>query len=97
MPIVNNQAAADLLFKKIKKNILTHKSFYFGEVMYHINGNVFSITVECNEPVSMGDIIENLIKKDSRARVSSIQAYAGSFDWASDTYFKDCIIVDWTY
>lgn len=53
-------------------------------------GREYVVTVETNLPEFMNDLIEAQVAKSSRATLVSCAIHDGYFDWASDTYIKDC-------
>lgn len=90
-----------LAMKKLETDISNairkqNKKFHVRDITFHnLGNNVHGVLVECSEPVSMNDIIIDVIRKSKYGEVVSSRTHKGSFDWAADTYIKDCADVDY--
>lgn len=58
------------------------------------NGNYY---VQINGPVQISDRMGDIIRKSSNAKVVSEEEHVGHYDWASDTYIKDCSTVEYKF
>lgn len=58
------------------------------------NGNYY---VQINGPVQISDLMGDIIRKSPNAKVVKEEEHKGSYDWASDTYIKDCSTVEYRF
>jgi hypothetical protein len=47
--------------------------------------------------VQISDLMGDIIRKSPNATVVKEEEHKGSYDWASDTYIKDCSTVEYKF
>jgi len=95
MPIItelDRRTEAEAIFAKVVKAARKATTYVAYTDLSLIDG-VWIITIETNIPEGVGDLAEEIIKKSKRAMWGSMKCHPGSFDWASDTYIKDCVLI----
>lgn len=97
MTIINYETEASKLFNKIKSDLKKVKGCYVSNILCsNIDKNTYWIQVDTCSPSYVCDVIEDTITKSKYGSVVHKEAHEGSFDWASDTYIKDCSVVTFT-
>ena len=88
----NPPVEAEAIFKKVVKAAKKATKYVFDEDLSFIDGK-YVITIFTDIPEGVGDIAETIIAKSERGMHVETECYPGQFDWASDTYIKDQVLI----
>jgi hypothetical protein len=84
---MNEKTEAESILKQItayvKKQCPGHKDINLYKI-----GNVWHIDVE--SPLQLSDDMETIVNKTKHGYVQHRSETPGQYDWASDTYIRDC-------
>ena len=90
--MVDNQKEAESLYKQMIRAAKQATKYVDYTNLDFIQGK-YVVTIETNIPEGIGDLCELLIDSHKRATLVETECFAGSFDWASDTYIKDQVLI----
>ena len=94
--LVDNRADADEIYRKVLE-AARKATKYVAHTDLSFHDGVWIITIETDIPHGVGDLAETIIKKSKRGMHARSKAFPGQFDWASDTYIKDQVLISFRF
>jgi len=95
MTIIDYSKIADALIKKIHAEVKKVKGCHVSDFLkYDMGEHEYGVQISTCSPEYICDVISNVIRKSKYGIVIREESHVGHFDWASDTYIKDCAVVE---
>lgn len=98
MPMIDIKARNEAEIKKIISKITAHiKGMKYAELADHGWTGRNTYMIQVNSPYQMCDELAYIVNRSDNAVVVDMKDHEGSFDWASETYCKDCSTVEFKF
>lgn len=93
MTVIDYNTILSTLNSKIEKAARNTKGIYVKNIAFDTKLPIKTVEIETSEPVHMAHVIEQVINKYTYGVNRGYKIYEGFYDWASNSYIKDCVVV----